>query len=113
MIWDVHPGSGSRFFSYPGFIGPKSTGSRIRNPFRKKYLRIQNTAMKEEKIWYKIGTNLTLLLSGSLLSGKDSGRDILDVPLLHITGPGKGEKYRTVLLKMFNSGSVPPTNPFV
>jgi hypothetical protein len=48
--------------------------------------------MKEEKIGQKIGTNLALLLSGSLLSGKDSGRDILDVSLLHITGSGKGEK---------------------
>jgi hypothetical protein len=65
---------------------------RIPEHCPQEYLRIHTTAIKEEKIWKKIGTNLTLLLSGSLLSGKDSGRNILDVSLLHITGPGKGEK---------------------
>jgi hypothetical protein len=30
MIWDVHPGSGSCFFTHPGSRGQKVTGSRIR-----------------------------------------------------------------------------------
>jgi hypothetical protein len=30
MIQDVYPGSGSSFFTHPGFRDKKSTGSRIR-----------------------------------------------------------------------------------
>jgi hypothetical protein len=31
MIRDIHPGTGSRFFTHPGSRGQKGTGSRIRN----------------------------------------------------------------------------------